>query len=141
MKMIGRIVRWAPVTVIGVVALVAQTSTPETETMAETGPSIPSTLRQELGSLIRSDAAKAKAAAPVKTVTNVDPAATPPGGAIMLDRMDVRGARSLPEFAPLRETTMETFFRTGTIAEHVGKKVTTRFWSSGNAGLVLSFRF
>jgi hypothetical protein len=46
-----------------------------------------------------------------------------------------------PNLAPPRETPAEAFFRTGTIAEHVGKKVTTRFWFSSAQGLMLSFNF
>ena len=46
-----------------------------------------------------------------------------------------------PDLNPPRETRAEKFFRTGTIAEHVGRKVTTRFWISGGQGLMLSFDF
>ena len=46
-----------------------------------------------------------------------------------------------PDLTAPRETRAETFYRTGTIAEHVGKKVTTRFWFSSAKGLMLSFEF
>jgi len=46
-----------------------------------------------------------------------------------------------PDLNPPRETRAEKFFRTGTIAEHVGRKVTTRFWISGGQGVMLSFDF
>ena len=38
-------------------------------------------------------------------------------------------------------TNVQEFFRTGTIASHVGKKVTTRFWMHPWKGLMLSFEF
>lgn len=42
---------------------------------------------------------------------------------------------------PPPETVMQSFFRTGTFAEHVGKRVTTRFWMHPRKGLMLSFEF
>lgn len=42
---------------------------------------------------------------------------------------------------PPPETVMASFFRTGTFAEHVGKKVTTRLWMHPRKGLMLSFEF
>jgi hypothetical protein len=42
---------------------------------------------------------------------------------------------------PPPETIMQSFFRTGTFAEHVGKRVTTRFWMHPRKGLMLSFEF
>ena len=42
---------------------------------------------------------------------------------------------------PPPETVMQTFFKTGTFAEHVGKKVTVRFWMHPWKGLMLSFEF
>jgi len=62
-------------------------------------------------------------------------------GVQVLDRFVVRGEKEIPDFSPPRETSLEKFFRTGTISQHVGKKVTTRLWASGDAGLVLSFRW
>ena len=40
-----------------------------------------------------------------------------------------------------QETPAEAFYRTGTIAEHVGKKITTRFWFASDKGFMLSFDF
>ena len=45
----------------------------------------------------------------------------------------------LPELTFRRENVVQAFFRTGTIAQHVGKKITTRFWAKGDEGLMLSF--
>lgn len=37
------------------------------------------------------------------------------------------------------ETRFDHFVRTGTIAEHVGQRVTTRFWMRGDKGVMISF--
>lgn len=47
-------------------------------------------------------------------------------------------APAMPSEQP-RETQVEKFIRTGTIWQHVGKKVTTRFWMKGDEGLMLRF--
>ncbi len=43
-----------------------------------------------------------------------------------------------PEIKVPRETSVEEFFRTGTVAEHVGSKVTSRLWMKGDKGVMWS---
>jgi len=44
-----------------------------------------------------------------------------------------------PELFVRRENDLETFFRTGTFYQNVGKKVTTKIWAKGDRGIMLSF--
>ena len=44
-----------------------------------------------------------------------------------------------PELFIRRENDLETFFRTGTFYQNVGKKVTTKIWAKGDRGIMLSF--
>ena len=50
-------------------------------------------------------------------------------------------ARKLPDLSPPVETRLDKFYRTGTLAEHVGKNVTTSVGVSRERGLTLDFRF
>ena len=60
---------------------------------------------------------------------------------LILDRVVVRKRppETLPP--PVIETHVQQFFRTGTIAEHVGTNVTTHFWLHPDHGLRVSFEF
>ncbi len=51
----------------------------------------------------------------------------------------VTGVAKLPDLTPPRENKAEEFIRTGTISQHVGKKVTTRLWMKGDEGIMLRF--
>ena len=59
---------------------------------------------------------------------------------VVLEALIVQEEKHLPEFAAPRESGLAKLLRTGTIKQHVGKKTTVRLWSSGDAGIVLSFR-
>ena len=59
---------------------------------------------------------------------------------LVLDPVIVREKRTSSLSRP-PETAAEEFYRTGTILEHVGRKVTTRFWFSSGKGIMLSFDF
>lgn len=95
-----------------------------------------SDVRREAISLIRLDAVKKNPSNPTVIKESELPTTD---GTVVLDRFDVQGNREIPDFTPPRENRVEEFFRTGTFKEHVGKKVTTRLWASGYAGLVLTF--
>jgi len=95
-----------------------------------------SDVRREAISLIRLDAVKKN---PSNAAVTKETELPTTDGTVVLDRFDVQGDREIPDFAPPRENRLEEFFRTGTFKEHVGKKVTTRLWASGYAGLVLTF--
>ena len=105
-----------------------------------------SEVQREAMRLIREDAEKkrlaateaAKLAPAVKEEKSFD---QPEEGVVLLEAFDVQGERDMPDFEAPPETTVAKFFRTGTISQHIGKKVTTRFWSSGDAGLVFSVRW
>lgn len=43
-----------------------------------------------------------------------------------------------PDLSTPRENRVEEFFRTGTLAERIGRKVTTRLWMRGDQGVMLS---
>jgi hypothetical protein len=49
--------------------------------------------------------------------------------------------RKVPDISTPRERPVEEFFRTGTIAERIGPKVTTQLWMRGDRGVMLSFRW
>jgi|GEM_PF-7044662 len=51
----------------------------------------------------------------------------------------VVGVEKIPNPSPLRETPLDAFIRTGTLAEHTGKKVTTQLWIKGDEGIMLRF--
>lgn len=71
-----------------------------------------------------------------------DPAENPPAtdGVVVLEALIVQEDKQLPEFMAPRESGLAKLLRTGTIKQHVGKKTTVRLWSSGDAGIVVSFR-
>jgi hypothetical protein len=86
--------------------------------------------------LIREEAGRA--VAPREPVRDLLPA-DKSENVVVLDKLVVREKRT-PAIPPaVHETPVDKFFRTGTIAEHIGKKVTTKFWFSGERGLMLSF--
>jgi hypothetical protein len=49
----------------------------------------------------------------------------------------VVGEERIPSFERRLESRAEKFFRTGTMAEHIGKKVTTKLWLNGDGGLMM----
>ncbi|MEO6994281.1 MAG: hypothetical protein ABI273_11675 [Lacunisphaera sp.] len=65
----------------------------------------------------------------------------PDPGTLILERFLVTKRAPEKVKMPPPETIMQSFFRTGTFAEHVGKKVTTRLWMHPRKGLMLSFEF
>lgn len=95
-------------------------------------------VKRELARLIREDAAKANTA---KQPAAPNPSSETPTDVVVLERYDVRGDKVLPNFTAPPETPVAKVLRTGTIMQHVGKKRTIRFWTSGDAGLVLSIRW
>jgi hypothetical protein len=94
-------------------------------------------VRAEAIRLIREDAEKV--APQSDNATDSDLPDTVPEGVLRLDPLIVMSDKEIPDFTPPRESSMAKFFRTGTISKHVGKKTTTRLWSSGDAGVVLTF--
>lgn len=94
--------------------------------------------RRELTRLVREDAGRLPAP------THASPA---PSGSDTPTEMVVALAplvveeRIPPLPEPVRETKVKEFFRTGVLAEKVGRKVTTRFWVKGDRGIMLSFRW
>jgi hypothetical protein len=69
------------------------------------------------------------------------PPVAPRSDLLILERFVVTKRAPEKVAMPPPETVMESFFRTGTFAEHVGKKVTTRLWMHPRKGLMLSFEF
>lgn len=120
-----------------------------TEEDAGTGRSTPAKhgIHVEALQLIREDAQKRSVAAvgaaaqPAESKSPEHVGEQPEGGFVLLEAFDVQGERELPNFTAPPETKVATFFRTGNFAQHIGKKVTTRFWTSGDAGLVWSLRW
>ncbi len=121
--------------------LVAESPQPETALPESPGFSVPSSadnVHWETIRLIRRDAQKFKlkngTVAPVTTTESAP-------DLLILDRLVVkqRPPETLPP--PIIETQIQEFFRTGTIAEHVGSQITTRFWMHPTLGLRLSFEF
>jgi hypothetical protein len=100
-------------------------------------------LAEELTRLIAQDA-KLRAQAPKEQIraphSEETGEGTDTGDIIRLRPMIVTGDKPLPEFSAPSEDVVSKLLRTGTIRQHIGKKTTIRLWTSGNAGLVLSFR-
>lgn len=121
--------------------LAAQSASMETSLPESAGFSVPATtdnIHWETVRLIHQDAQKLKLKhAPV----DGDKVAEKSPDMLILDRLVVtkRPPETLPP--PVIETPVQQFFRTGTIAEHVGSKVTTHFWLHPELGLRLSFEF
>jgi len=113
-------------------------TTPAATTTAKSGPILSGHIHAEITRLVRQDAG-------ITTAVPDRPAEAPgpqpvDEEIVVLAPMTVT-ERIPPDLTPPRETRAEVFFRTGTIAEHVGKKVTTRFWFASDKGLMLSFDF
>lgn len=85
-------------------------------------------------SVIRSTDAEEVAVDRGEKAADVDP-----DDVVMLERLVVQDEKIRMLIAP-RESPLAKILRTGTIKQHVGKKITTRLWTSGDAGIVLSFR-
>ena len=62
--------------------------------------------------------------------------ALPADNVVQMETVVVTTAK-LPHLSTPRETPVEEFFRTGTIAEKIGRKVTTRLWMKGDEGVML----
>ena len=45
----------------------------------------------------------------------------------------------LPQFQNPPEDPVQKFFRTGTLAQQVGRRVTTKLWMKGDKGVMMSF--
>jgi hypothetical protein len=69
------------------------------------------------------------------------PPVEPRSDLLILERFVVTKRQPEKVKMPPPETVVQSFFRTGTFAEHVGRKVTTRFWMHPFKGLMLSFEF
>jgi hypothetical protein len=95
------------------------------------------TIQSEMSRLVRQDAEKANSPDLFKPVT---PNEGDADDMVSLEPMVVVTQKS-PDFTPPRETSAERFFRTGTMIQHVGRKVTTRFWMKGDRGIMLSLGF
>jgi hypothetical protein len=87
--------------------------------------------------LVREDVQKDSAAQP----TDAKEASHDPADVVVLERLIVHDEKKMPVFTAPRENPVAKVLRTGTIAQHVGKKTTVRLWTSGDAGIVLSFRW
>ena len=97
-------------------------------------------VRWETTQLLRKKAGEFK----LSDVATQEDAVTPPEkrpDLLILERFVVtrRPAEEIALSPPV--TGVQHFFETGTIASHVGKKVTTRFWLHPWKGLMLSFEF
>ena len=122
--------------------LAAHRSIADPSVEASTHISGPNTrLRQEVLSLIRHDAAQQRLPRAAAEIPEENAESPETDRVVVLDPFDVRGERDVPDISVPRENRVEKFFRTGTFRQHIGKKVTTRFWSSGADGIVLSFRW
>ncbi|HEY0946218.1 MAG TPA: hypothetical protein VGD81_13155 [Opitutaceae bacterium] len=95
-------------------------------------------LRREALRLIREDAAAAPA--PVAAGEAETPPLETAGEVVELAPFMVQEQKP-PDFSTPRETPTQKFFRTGTVAERVGEKVTTQLWIRGDRGVMLSFRW
>ena len=93
-------------------------------------------MKQVIQQLVREDAEK-RSSPESENSTDIQPETD---GVVVLERLIVQDDKQLPEFTASRETELAKLLRTGTIKQHVGKKTTVRLWSSGDAGIVLSFR-
>jgi hypothetical protein len=95
----------------------------------------PSAVREATRALIREDAAKSlvsREPKPPELAGETSP------DVVVLAPVVV----TVPKLLALpagREPAIDKFFRTGTIIQHVGKKVTSRLWLSGVSGIRLSF--
>jgi hypothetical protein len=93
-------------------------------------------LRGEMNLLIRADAQQNRS-----SPNREDPAESREADSVvLLDPLIVTEAKKLPDLAVPRENRVRKLLRTGTIRQHIGKRTTVRLWSSGDAGIVLSFR-
>jgi hypothetical protein len=88
--------------------------------------------------LVREDAQKKTA---TSKVHSEDSRAEDAENIVLLEPMIVIGEKRTPEFTAPRETAVAKVLRTGTIVQHVGKQTTVRLWTSGDAGVVLSFKW
>ena len=104
---------------------------------AKTTPARSEPIRIEIARLI---CQKAVALAERKVPDVNNPTKTEGNGAFILPPFTITTKRP-PKIPMTQETPVEAFYRTGTIAEHVGKKITTRFWFSSAKGFMLSFDF
>lgn len=93
-------------------------------------------MKNVIHQLVREDIEKRSSPQSEKTV-DILPEAE---GVVVLERLIVQDQKPLPEFTAPRETELAKLLRTGTIKQYVGKRTTVRLWSSGDAGIVLSFR-
>lgn len=107
-----------------------------TDPMATAVPTTP--LRREALRLIREDVATA--ATPAEAAQPAASATETAGEVVTLAPFVVQEQKT-PDFSTPRETPTQTFFRTGTVARHVGEKVTTQLWIRGDRGVMLSFRW
>lgn len=93
-------------------------------------------MKQVIHQLVREDVEK-RSSPRTESVADI-PSDT--DGVVVLERLIVQDEKPLPEFTAPRETELAKLLRTGTIKQHVGERTTVRLWSSGDAGIVLSFR-
>lgn len=94
-------------------------------------------IRKEIARLVRQDAQAMKDSS--KTTSPEETDYNPDDTVVVLETFVTRGSKAQVIPPPLRESSAQKFFRSGTIMENVGKKVTTRFWARGDRGLMLSF--
>lgn len=107
-----------------------------TAEMSVAVPSVPSrAMKGEALQLIRADVEKASSAPQLSPHESSKEALE---DVVKLDPVIVREDK-MPEVSTGPENPVEHLIRTGTLAEHVGKRVTSRFWMKGDKGLMLSF--
>lgn len=99
-------------------------------------------MHREAIRLIREDAVRELAAAEDKAKNGEAPAqARPPAEKVLtLAPLVIEGKRAEDLSIP-PETSFNKFVRTGKLAQHTGRKVDTRFWMRGDAGIMLTFSF
>lgn len=97
-------------------------------------------MHREAIRLIREDAVRELAAAEDKAKNGEAPTRPPAEKVLTLAPLVIEGKRAEDLSIP-PETSFNKFVRTGTLAQHPGRKVDTRFWMRGDAGIMLTFSF
>lgn len=103
---------------------------------ATTKPRAARTVRAEILQVIRHEAAQISVSTKPAAMDLPDDVLGEP--VIMLDPVVVEGPK-VPDLSRPRENRVQEFFRTGTIKEQVGPRITRRLWVRGDKGVMLSF--
>jgi hypothetical protein len=97
-------------------------------------------MHREAIRLIREDSVREIAGADKEAKDGMTPARPPAEKVLTLAPLVIEGRRAEDLSIP-PETSFNKFVRTGTVAQHLGRKVDTRFWMRGDSGIMLTFSF